>query len=368
LQEVEYSPPEFNQPLLLQEARLRWDGSRFEAAPVVVRLGEGTIAGSLRKRGRVERWSVEIQADRLNLGDLDRLVNPGRQGLLARLVGLRPRRETRWREFSATGSVEIGELFAGPFRLSRLRGRGDWLEGFLELADLRFRAYGGRFRGRLQSDFRLSPPRHRLAGNLKQAGRLQSDFRLSPPRHRLAGNLKQADLARLLAETAEWGQLFTGMLGADLTLETEGTIPSELTRQLQGRVVGVVQDGAINHIELFTAMTAAVDDDQVATHPENVQPTPLQSLAGEFRVADRQVQLDGARMIINRAALELSGSVNFDGQLNLRLRGEPLRVAGRRPTPVANRVLSYSYALTGTLERPQLTLEEPVPENPPPAP
>lgn len=345
LRDVEYSPPEFNQPLLVQEARLRWDGPRFAAAPVVVRLGEDTVTASLRKRGRVERWSVEIQAEHLKLDDLDQLLNPGRQGLLARLVGLRPRRVTRWGEFSATGSVNIGELAAGPFRLGRVQGRGDWMEGFLELADLRFRAYGGRFRGRLQSDFRLFPPRHRLAGNLKQV-----------------------DLATLLGDTAEWGQLFTGMLGADLTLETQGTLPSELTRQLQGRVVGVVQDGTINHIDLFTAMAVAVDNGQAAAEQENVVPTPLQSLAGEFRVADRQVQLDGARMIINRAALELSGSVDFDGRLNLRLRGEPLRVAGRRPTPVANRVLSYSYALTGTLDRPQLSLEEAEPADAPAAP
>ena len=345
LQGVEYSSPELTQPLLLQEARLRWDGPRFEADPVVVRLGEDTVTGSLRKRGRVERWNLEIQAERLNLGDLDRLVNPGHQGLLARWVGLWPRQETRWKEFSATGSVEIGELIAGPFRLSRFRGRGEWMEGFFELVDLRFRAYGGRFRGRLQSDFRLSPPRHRLAGNLKQA-----------------------DLAQLLVEISEWSQLFTGMLSADLSLETEGTIPSELTRQLQGRIVGVVQDGAISHIDLFTAMTAAVDNGQSATAPETIEPTRLQSLAGEFRIGDRQGQLDGARMIINRAALELSGSVDFDGRLNLRLRGEPLRVAGRRPTPVTNRVLSYSYALTGTLQRPLLTREEPLPADGPAAP
>jgi hypothetical protein len=337
LQEVQFSPPELNQPLELVEARLRWQGARFEAAPIVVRLGQDTVAGSLRRRGRVDRWSVEIRAERLKLEDLDQFVNPGRQGLLARLVGLRPRQETRWREFSATGNVEIGELKAGPFILRRFTARGDWMEGFLELAGLRFRAYGGRFRGRVQSDFRLSPPRHRLAGNLKQV-----------------------NLALLLAETTEWGDLFTGMLGADLSLETEGSIPSELSRQLQGRVVGVVQDGTINHLDLFSTMSAAADGEQAAAM-ESAKPTPLQSLAGEFRIADRQVQLDGARMITSRTALELSGSVDFDGRLDLLLQGEPLRVAGRRPTPIANRILSYSYAFSGTLERPRLALEEPLP-------
>jgi autotransporter translocation and assembly factor TamB len=101
-----------------------------------------------------------------------------------------------------------------------------------------------------------------------------------------------------------------------------------------------------------------------ADEGEKPQPTPLQSLAGEFRITDRQVQFDGARIITSRAALELSGSVGFDGTLNVRVSGEPLRVAGRRPTPVANRALSFSYQLTGTLEQPRLTLREPAPSSP----
>jgi len=342
LRQVKYSSPEFNQPLELVEARLRWQGPRFEAAPVVARLGENTVTASLRRRGRIERWNVEAQAERLSLEDLDQLLNPGRQGFLTRLVGLRPRQELRWKKLSATGKIKIGELIAGPFHLRDVEGRGEWMEGYLELADLRFRAYGGRFRGRLQNDFRVSPPSHRLAGNLKQA-----------------------DLAQLLAETTEWGGLFAGRLGADLALETQGAVPRELGRRLQGRVVGVVQDGTINHVNLISAMTAALDRNEPVSGKEAVEPTPLQSLAGEFRLGDRQVQLDGARMITSRTALELSGSVDFDGRLDLRLRGEPLRVTGRTPTPVASRALSYSYTLTGTMARPRLAVAEPVPSDQP---
>jgi hypothetical protein len=128
---------------------------------------------------------------------------------------------------------------------------------------------------------------------------------------------------------------------------------------LQGRIVGVVHDGTIAHINLFAAMAAAAGVEP--TTGDSPQPTPLQSLAGEFRVADGEVQLDGARIITSRAALELSGSVGFDGRLDLRLSGEPLRVAGRRPTQVANQALSYSYRLEGTLRQPQLVLAEPLP-------
>lgn len=335
LRQVKYHPPEFNTALELTEARVAWEGTRVEAGPVVARLGENTVTVVLERRGRIGQWNATFEAERLDLDDLDLLLNPRRQGLLARLVG--PRQEdARWQELSAAGQLRVKQFIAGPFLLDQFEAGGEWQRGWLDITRLRFRDYGGRFDGRLQGDFRASPPRYRLAGNLKQV-----------------------DLAKLLGETTPLGDLFTGLVGADLALESAGTQPRELRRQLQGRVVGVVHDGTIAHFNLLAAMTAAAGVEPA--NGDSTQPTPLQSLAGEFRVADGQVQLDGARIITSRAALELSGSVAFDGRLDLRLSGEPLRVAGRRPTPVANQALSYSYRLQGTLRQPQLVLAEPLP-------
>jgi hypothetical protein len=335
LREVKYHPPEFNSALELTEARLAWEGTRVEARPIVARLGDNTVTAVLERRGRIGQWNATIEAERLDLDDLDLLLNPRRQGLLARLVGPR-QEEVRWQELAAAGQLRVKEFIAGPFHLDQFEARGEWQGGWLDVNRLRFRDYGGRFDGRLQGDFRASPPRYRLAGNLKEV-----------------------DLAKLLSETTRLGDLFTGMVGADLALESAGTQPRELRRQLQGRIVGVVHDGTIAHINLFAAMAAAAGVEP--TTGDSPQPTPLQSLAGEFRVADGEVQLDGARIITSRAALELSGSVGFDGRLDLRLSGEPLRVAGRRPTQVANQALSYSYRLEGTLRQPQLVLAEPLP-------
>jgi uncharacterized protein involved in outer membrane biogenesis len=342
LREVKFHPPEFNNALELLEARLAWQGTHIEARPIVARLGENVVTAILERRGRVGQWTVSFDAERLDLDDLDQLVNPHRQGLLARLVGPR-QEEARWLQLSAAGEVRVKELIAGPFRLDDLEAQGEWEGGWLDVTRLRFRDFGGRFDGRVQGDFRASPPRYRLAGNLKQV-----------------------DLAQLLAQTTRLGDLFTGLVGADLALESAGTRPRELRRQLQGRVVAVVHDGTIAPINLFAAMAAAAGVEPPAS--EGSEPTSLQSLAGEFRVADERVRLDGARIITRRAALELSGSVGFDGQLALRLSGEPLRVAGRRPTPVASQAFSYSYRLEGTLPQPHLVLAEPLPSASPSAP
>ena len=84
----------------------------------------------------------------------------------------------------------------------------------------------------------------------------------------------------------------------------------------------------------------------------------MQSLAGEFRVAEEKVELNAAQMIVEGAVLELSGSVDFDGRLDLSLSGAPLRLAGREPAPVAAKVFPGTYRVTGSISRPEFQLSE----------
>lgn len=329
LENAEYESPELNDALGILQAVLQWRENQVGAQPLVVRLGEEEVTASLLRRGRVGRWQVEAQAERLSLEKIEKLLNPARQGLLTRLVRLGPSREPRWALLSAAGEVETKELLAGPLRLTRVEAQGEWQSGWLELSRLRFRAYGGSFDGRLQSDFRSDTPHYRLAGNLKEV-----------------------KLADLLAQTTELEGKFDGLLGADLTLQTEGKNPRELLQNLEGRVVGVVSNGTIAHINLLEALANAAAGTPVAEEPTS--PTQLQSLAGEFRVGNGRVEFDAARMITARASLELSGWADFEGRLELRLNGVPLRVADRRPTAELNQVLSHTFQLSGTLHQPQV--------------
>lgn len=336
LQNVKFHPPELAGPLEIVEARLAWQGGGVKVEPLVVQVGGSKVSGSLEHSERRGQWSVNLAAESLSLGELDNLLHPARPGLLGRLVGRRPRRASRWETLHAVGTVRVKELRAGPFRLSRLNLRGEWQAGWLELARLRFRAYEGRFDGRLQGDFRARPPRYRLAGNLRGL-----------------------QLARLLSATTDLGELFAGTVGAELTLQTAGTKPRELLRELQGLVVGAVVDGSLAHLNLRGAMAEAAG--LAADDNGQEEATQLQSLAGDFRLGDGRVKFEGARLILPGAALELSGRADFDGRLDLRLRGEPLRVAGRRPTPRSNRILSFSYHVGGSLRRPLVRAVETLP-------
>ncbi|MGH9862016.1 MAG: AsmA family protein [Candidatus Acidiferrales bacterium] len=329
LQEASYHTPELNDPISVPEAHLVWKGPRLEIRPLVARLGEDTVTAALEHQGRTGRWNLVAEGKRLDLKALDELFNPARRSLLSRFIGSQSSQDPGWRRVDAAGTVSFGELVAGPFRLREFGAKLDWQSGWFELSQLRFRAQGGQFEGRAQADYRTSPPRYRLGGHVKQI-----------------------QLGSLLSETTRLGELYSGILSADLTLETAGTRPSEFLRQLHGRVVGVVQNGAIVPVNLVEAMAAASDvgADEGAT----AGPTALQSLAGEFLVGDEQVQLDGARLTTSRAALELAGTVGFDGRLDLRLRGDPLRVAGPAASPKTLRALSFSYRLTGTLREPRV--------------
>ena len=334
LRGAEFHPPELNQPLDILEARLEWKGTRLRVEPLVVRLGENPVTGTLERQGEPGRWSATLSAGELRLADLDALVNPAARGLLVRLVGEESGTPARWGELEADGELQVEELAAGPFRFRKVQAQGRWQAGRLELTRLRFRAYGGRFDGRWQGDFRASPPQYRLVGNVKQV-----------------------ELGSLLAGATELGPLFRGQAGADLSLQTAGTQSGELRQKLQGRVVGVLHDGALTHINLLAALaSAAAGEDLAAGAPAF---TEVQSLAGDFRLAGDQVELDAVRLIMDGASMELSGRVRFDGSLDLRLHGQPLLVAGRPVSPATARLLASTYRLKGNLRRPEVEVEEP---------
>jgi hypothetical protein len=242
-----------------------------------------------------------------------------------------------WKEFDAAGEVRVGELSSGGVRLREVQAQGTWRGGALEFTRLRFKAFGGRFDGRLAADYRAAPPEYRLAGNVKQM-----------------------DVAALAADNQTMAGAASGTVSAELALQSAGTEPEALRRRLQGRVIGGVDHGALARFNLLELLAAAVGEPPL----DDLAPaasTPMQSLAGDFRVGDEEVEFDPARLVIGVAALELSGRVGFDGRLELRLTGVPLRVEGREPSPRLVRLLSTPYLLTGTLTAPAVQPVEPVP-------
>ena len=62
-------------------------------------------------------------------------------------------------------------------------------------------------------------------------------------------------------------------------------------------------------------------------------------------------------MIVGGAALDLAGSAQFDGALDFRLTGRPLRVGRSRPSAAQVQLFRNAFRLTGTARAPQVDVE-----------
>jgi len=333
LRDITLQPPELNAPLPVGLASVNFTGRDVRVAPLRLGLGKGILTGSIERMGSEGLWNLKVSMDRVNLADLDALLNPvHRQGLLAALLGRPRRRPDAWDKLHAQGHVASQRLEAGRFLLRRVAADGEWKERRLTLTRLRFHTLGGQFRGSFHADFH---------GEM--------------PEYQCRGNLKEINLAQLLRTTA-WEGLFSGHLGADVVLQTTGRRPAEWRRNLRGTVAAVITDGQLTHIDLLRAMNAAAESP--GGERASKGSTMLQSLAGEFVIGEQRVRFAGARMIVDAAAVELSGEAGFDGRIDLRLRGELLRVAdAKHPLPSPG-LFDLTYQLRGTLKEPLIRVAE----------
>ncbi|HSC77686.1 MAG TPA: AsmA-like C-terminal region-containing protein, partial [Candidatus Acidoferrales bacterium] len=297
-------------------------------------LGENNLSVAAQRRRPGEAWNFTLAGARLRLADVNDLVNPAQRGFFERLARSDARPAPDWGRGKAVGKIRLSQLAAGPFRLAGVEADADWKEGVLSLQRLRFRAYAGRFDGELRSDFIASPPHHRLAGNFRQMA-----------------------VAELLADSTNLGNIFAGLVSAEVVLESRGARARDLRQNLQGRVVSGVNHGTLTRVNVLAELAQAAGHDPGASAADSV--TPMQSLAGEFRVGEEKIETNGAQMIVEGASLELSGTVGFDGRLELSLRGSPLRLAGREPAPVASKVFPGTYRVTGSIGRPEFQLSAP---------
>ena len=321
-------------PLEIPLAPIRWTRGTLAIGPGEVVVGADTLNFTLEKRIDRPYWTVGLDGTRLDLGALHTLLHGEGEGLLDQLLGGERARQIPWDEFWLQGTATVKEVVAGPVTLTRLDARGEMRLGRLTLDRLRFRVSRGRFDGDLRGDFLESPPRYRLAGNLRRVR-----------------------LGELLAGFSEQEPLLTGLLGAEILLESAGDDMDGLWRNLHGAVVGGVRDGHWTGLNILPALTGVVAAASDRAGGDGAGTTEFQSLSGNLRLGNRTVETDELRMIVGGAALDLSGSAQFDGALDFRLTGRPLRVGRRRPSAAQVQLFRNAFRLTGTARSPQVDVE-----------
>lgn len=314
------------------QARLVWDRRGVRVDPLEIQFGGSRISVRLERRTEDVRWTADIQAESLNLSSLTELFGAPEQGFLERLFSAEAGRTIPWEKIWLAGNLRIGELEAGPFSLTRVNARAEFRLGRLDLSRVRFRAYRGRFDGSFRADFLEDPPRYRLAGNVRR-------LRLGD----MLGAITESDPPPL-----------SGLLGAEVLLESSGATAEVLWRNLSGGAVGGLQNGTLQPLRLMNALAAASGAATPGVTDETG--TRFQSLAGSLQIRDQQVELDGVKLIVGRAALDVNGRVRYDGTLDFELRGQPLLVGRRRPSADIIKIFENTYHLTGTLQNPRIEL------------
>ena len=320
-------------PLEIPLASLSWMRGTLKIGPGEVVLGDDNLSFTLEKRIDRSYWTIGLEAERLDLDALHTLLHGVGEGLLDQLIGGERVRQIPWEEFWVRGSAAVKEMVAGPVKMTRVDARGEFRLNRLTLDRLRFRVNRGRFDGDLRADFLESSPRYRLAGNLRRVR-----------------------LGEFLAAFSEEGPVLTGLMGAEVLLESSGDDMEGLWRDLNGAAVGSVRDGTITGLNILSALAGVVAAQTDAPANASTGVTQFQGLSGNLRLGNQTVETDELRLIVGGTALDLAGTARFDGSLDFRLTGRPLRVGRRRPSAAQQELFRNAFHLTGTARAPRLEL------------
>ena len=329
------SPSEFAEPLFISHAKFSWRRGRLRIDPLDILLGGNRVSVRLEKRLEDVRWNAQVSAERLKLSDLTGLFISQERNLLGRLVEEERPRQIPWDKFWVAGQIKVDELEAGTFRLNRVNARAEFRMARLEISRLRFRAHKGEFDGSFRGDFLESPPKYRLVGNVRKF-----------------------QLGDLLALGVEGEPVLSGLLGAEVLFETSGVTASQIWENLSGAAVGGLQDGTYASFDLMAALQTAAGVSSISGDgsPQRSS-TSFQSLAGAFRLSNRRLEADDARLIFGGAAWSVNGRAGFDGALDFEITGQPLSI--EETSPATARLFDNKYRLRGTLFSPRIELAPP---------
>lgn len=292
-------------------------------------------SGTPAPRSAAPRWEFSLAADRLDVADLDRWLNPRwRQSLLERIVPFAGSRsdsaeaaEKAREDLRARGNLAVDHLVLAPVVLRRLRARAELqgrTPGELRLADAQAQFYGGTVRGSLRAEI------------------------TSRPVYRVETQFERVDLAALAAATRTLAGRFAGTASGRLALSARGIGRGNLVRSLEGEGIFIIHGGQFRGLNLRESLVAG------ARRPGA---SDFRATAGKFSVASGKVKLAEVALADSAASYEVEGSVDFARVFDLRLRVLDATVADRTSVPRV-RLPSGTFRVAGPLDALELARSE----------
>jgi hypothetical protein len=329
-----------NQPLLVSSASIELRRGRRRVNLAAVQALGADWTGSLVAPTDDGPWTFDLSAGRLDAADLNEwLAMPDRPSFLRRMLpfaapaapGDAPARADALDRLNARGRLRVGQLLLSPLRVEKMENLDAQaaLQGSsILLREVRAELYGGRLTGDFQA--RLSPE----------------------PAYSFDGQFLRLDL-RELASAASLPGSGAGWASGELQLSARGSDRAALAASLEGRGQLRVRDAALVRGEWMPP---------AALNASGHEPDPgsrRYSITTSFQVGDGRVLLDPFLLGNPDEQVEITGSVDFQRQLDLRVRSLPRPVAAAVGGSDAENSV---WTVGGTLDAPLVT-PQPVAEN-----
>ncbi len=295
---MQLQPAIVSRPVVVERGRveLRQSQNAFRVSIASADAFGTAWSGTLTRSVTAPRWNFSLQAETLDVAELDRWLGPrARRGLLARVwpaitgESRSPEADAWLGQLRAAGELRAGTVLLAPLELVNFAAKAELGQSprSVHIHEARAQFYGGGIHGQFNAQFDRQPV------------------------YRAEAKFDGVDLGRLASISPRLREKFTGNASGKVFLEARGLGREELLRSLDGRGEVSVRNAVIALLDLRNSF---------ATREPAPGSTRFTRAEGKFRVGDRRVYLDDFRATGPRWEYEVTGSVDFARVADLRIR------------------------------------------------
>jgi hypothetical protein len=220
----------------------------------------------------------------------------------------------------AAGRLSLAEFNLGPFVVSGLKGSLKVEGRHIGFANASGEFFGGAVAGSLDADLQ------------------------SVPSYRASLDFSDVDVSALSAASPQLAGLFAGSASGHATFHALGANRSDLLASLECTGAASVTNAGLRNMNLADSLREA------ARVPGT---TPFRKTSGEFACLRRQIQIQDLQLLGANDEIDVSGSLDFSRNLDLRLRMLPSAAAEPAAVSLPETPVVV-YRLTGPLAAPQV--------------
>jgi uncharacterized protein involved in outer membrane biogenesis len=334
--------PALTQPLGIRSARLTFDRDTATLQDLSASLGKTVADGRLSVRNfTAPQVQFQLSANTIDVAEMQQLLADSPPA--AREASAEPDADgtSMLRQVTGSGTLRVGSIVYDAIVLEDVQATATLDRGLVRLDPLTAMLFGGRHRGAIALDARVSPATVTVASDLERV-----------------------DANRLASATTSLRDVIFGALGTRVRMNLTAAEGDALARSLNGTMSFDLADGRIANMNLTQEIGNIAKF--VTGQPAGERTTQVAAMNGTFTVTDGVARTDDLTASIEGGNVGMRGTVNLvDQQLNLQMtavlsRDYSQRVGGNSiggilTTALANQQgeLVIPMLVTGTAQQPR---------------